>query len=145
MVCVISVMLGEHVRYGEDAQLLNVSLMDYAMPRADGVPTILTIHHSVPCTTNPLGVKGAGEPGVAGSLPSAMNAIIDALAVRGIGHLDLPASPQRIWQALQQEADAAKASHHSDFAVARHEPRYIPIWPFLPRREGLLLQSGRRG
>jgi aerobic carbon-monoxide dehydrogenase large subunit len=99
--------LGEHVRYGEDGQLLNASFMDYAMPRADGMPAIRTIHHSVPCTTNPLGVKGAGESGVAGSLPSAMNAILDALAVRGLGHLDLPASPQRIWQALQQRADGA--------------------------------------
>jgi carbon-monoxide dehydrogenase large subunit len=56
----------------------------------------------VPCTTNPLGVKGAGESGVAGSLPSAMNAIIDALAQRGVRHLDLPASPQRIWRALHE-------------------------------------------
>ena len=74
--------------------------MDYAMPRADDMPALTTAHHSVPCTTNPLGVKGAGESGVAGSLPSAMNAIIDALAARGIEHLDLPASPHRIWAAL---------------------------------------------
>ncbi|HEY6833687.1 MAG TPA: xanthine dehydrogenase family protein molybdopterin-binding subunit [Pseudolabrys sp.] len=97
--------LGEHVLYGEDGQLLNASFMDYTMPRADGMPAIRTIHHSVPCTTNPLGVKGAGESGVAGALPSAMNAIVDALAVRGIEHFDLPASPQRIWHALQQQAD----------------------------------------
>ena len=55
----------------------------------------------MPCTTNPLGVKGAGESGVAGSLPSAMNAILDALAARGIDHLDMPASPQRVWEALR--------------------------------------------
>jgi carbon-monoxide dehydrogenase large subunit len=76
--------------------------MDYVMPRADGMPRITTSHHGVPCTTNPLGVKGAGESGVAGSLPSAMNAIIDALAQRGVRHLDLPASPQRIWRALHE-------------------------------------------
>ena len=55
----------------------------------------------MPCTTNPLGVKGAGESGVAGSMPSAMNAVLDALAPRGIDHLDMPASPARVWHALQ--------------------------------------------
>jgi carbon-monoxide dehydrogenase large subunit len=95
--------LGEHVRYGDDGQLINASFMDYVMPRADDLAPLRTAHHSVPCTTNPLGVKGAGESGVAGSLPSAMNAIVDALAAHGIDHLDLPASPQRVWQALQQQ------------------------------------------
>ena len=94
--------LGEQVVYGADGQLINASFMDYVMPRATDIPPLTTGHHSVPCTTNPLGVKGAGESGVAGSLPSAMNAIIDALAARGIEHLDLPASPQRVWQALRQ-------------------------------------------
>jgi carbon-monoxide dehydrogenase large subunit len=98
--------LGEHVRYGEDGQLLNASLMDYAVPRAAGMPVMSTAHHSVPCTTNPLGVKGAGESGVAGALPSAMNAVIDALAQKGIDHFDLPASPQRIWNVLQGKSDA---------------------------------------
>jgi carbon-monoxide dehydrogenase large subunit len=96
--------LGEHVRYGDDGQLLNASLMDYALPRAAGMPGMSTAHHSVPCTTNPLGVKGAGESGVAGALPSAMNAILDALAPRGIEHFDLPASPQRIWDVLRDKA-----------------------------------------
>jgi carbon-monoxide dehydrogenase large subunit len=94
--------LGEHVRYGNDGQLLNASFMDYVMPRADAVPTISTALHVVPCTTNPLGVKGAGESGVAGSLPSAMNAVIDALVPCGIEHIDLPASPARVWEALRQ-------------------------------------------
>jgi carbon-monoxide dehydrogenase large subunit len=58
-----------------------------------------TAHHVVPCLHNPLGVKGAGESGVAGSLPSAMNAVLDALASEGIQHLDLPASPPRVWEA----------------------------------------------
>jgi carbon-monoxide dehydrogenase large subunit len=94
--------LGVHVIYGDGGQLLNASFMDYMMPRAEDMPRMTTSHHGVPCTTNPLGVKGAGESGVAGSLPSAMNAIIDALAASGVNHLDLPASPQRIWQALQE-------------------------------------------
>jgi carbon-monoxide dehydrogenase large subunit len=55
----------------------------------------------VPCTTNPLGVKGAGESGVAGAIPSAVNAVLDALARRGVRELDLPMSPARVWTALQ--------------------------------------------
>jgi carbon-monoxide dehydrogenase large subunit len=96
--------LGEHVRYGEDGQLLNASLMDYMLPRAGQMPVMATAHHSVPCTTNPLGVKGAGESGVAGALPAGMNAVLDALAQRGIEHFDLPASPQRVWDVLQKNA-----------------------------------------
>jgi carbon-monoxide dehydrogenase large subunit len=94
--------LGEQIVYGADGQLINASFMDYMMPRAHDIPQLATAHHSVPCTTNPIGVKGAGESGVAGSLPSAMNAVLDALSTRGIDHLDMPASPQRVWQALRQ-------------------------------------------
>jgi carbon-monoxide dehydrogenase large subunit len=94
--------LGERMVYGEDGQLLTASFMDYVMPRADDLPSLRVGHHVVPCTTNPLGVKGAGESGVAGSLPAGMNAILDALAERGVTHLDLPASPQRVWSALQR-------------------------------------------
>ena len=93
--------LGEQIVYGADGQLINASFMDYVMPRAQDIPHLATGHHSVPCTTNPIGVKGAGESGVAGSLPSAMNAVLDALSQRGIDHFDMPASPQRVWQALQ--------------------------------------------
>ena len=96
--------LGERVVYGEDGQLLTASFMDYAMPRADDLPSLRVGHHVVPCTTNPLGVKGAGESGVAGSLPAGMNAILDALAERGVTHLDLPATPLRIWSALQRRS-----------------------------------------
>jgi carbon-monoxide dehydrogenase large subunit len=76
--------------------------MDYSIPRATDMPLMRTAHHAVPCLNNPLGVKGAGESGVAGALPSAMNAVLDALASEGIEHLDLPASPQRVWEALLQ-------------------------------------------
>jgi carbon-monoxide dehydrogenase large subunit len=94
--------LGERIVYGEDGQLLTASFMDYVMPRADDLPSLRLGHHVAPCTTNPLGVKGAGESGVAGSLPAGMNAILDALAERGVTHLDLPATPQRVWSALQR-------------------------------------------
>ena len=92
--------LGEQVVYGEDGQLLTASFMDYMIPRADDLPSLRLGHHVVPCTNNPLGVKGAGESGVAGSLPSAMNAVLDALARRGIAQLDLPATAFRVWSAL---------------------------------------------
>lgn len=95
--------LGEHVIYSEDGQLLTASFMDYFMPRATDVPALSVHHHVVPCTTNPLGVKGAGESGVAGSLPSGVSAVLDALSSRGIAHLDLPMTPQRIWSALRDK------------------------------------------
>ena len=70
--------------------------------RADTVPAMQVTHHVVPCTTNPLGVKGAGESGVSGALPSAANAIIHALSERGITRLDMPMSPSAIWEALRR-------------------------------------------
>lgn len=93
--------LGESVIYSEHGQLLTSSFMDYPLPRADTVPAILAAHHVVPCTTNPLGVKGAGESGVSGALPAAANAIIHALSERGITRLDMPMSPSAIWEALR--------------------------------------------
>ena len=94
--------LGEHVVHSQDGQLLTASFMDYAMPRADDFPAMSVHHHAVPCATNPLGVKGAGELGVAGSLPSGVSAVLDALASRGVTSLDLPMTAQRIWTALQR-------------------------------------------
>jgi carbon-monoxide dehydrogenase large subunit len=94
--------LGEQVVYDESGQLLTASFMDYPVPRADDLPSFRVAHHVAPCRTNPLGVKGAGESGVAGSLPSAINAVLDALAARGVRHLDLPMTPSRVWAALQE-------------------------------------------
>ena len=92
--------LGEHVVYDEHGQLLTASFMDYMVPRADDLPALRVGHHGVLCTTNPLGVKGAGESGVAGALPSAVNAVLDALGTRGVRELDLPMSPARVWATL---------------------------------------------
>ena len=97
--------LGEHVVYDEEGQLLTGSFMDYFMPRATDLPAMSVHHHVVPCTTNPLGVKGAGESGVAGSLPSGVSAVLDALASRGVTHLDLPMTPHRIWAVLQENME----------------------------------------
>ncbi len=93
--------LGEQVVYEETGQLLTASFMDYMLPRAADLPALRVGHHVVPCATNPLGVKGAGESGVAGALPSAVNAVLDALASRGVRHLDLPLTPARVWGALR--------------------------------------------
>jgi carbon-monoxide dehydrogenase large subunit len=101
--------LGEQVVYDDEGQLLTASFMDYLVPRASDLPPIRHAHHVVPCTTNPGGVKGAGESGVAGSIPSAALAVLDALACRGVRHLDLPMSSSRVWAALQA-AQAGQAS-----------------------------------
>jgi carbon-monoxide dehydrogenase large subunit len=93
--------LGERIVYDADGQLLTGSFMDYAMPRADEQPQLAVDFHEVPCTTNPLGVKGVGEAGMVGALPVVMNAIADALASRGKRvDFDLPATPEKLWRAL---------------------------------------------
>jgi len=92
--------LGEHCIYDGDGQLVTGSFMDYQMPRATDMPPMRLAFHPVPCRTNPLGVKGAGEAGTTGALPAAMNAICDALAARGITQIDAPATPLRVWAAL---------------------------------------------
>ena len=91
----------ENTVYDDDGQLVTGSYMDYAMPRADHMAWLDFATHPVPCTTNPLGVKGCGEAGNGGSYPAVMLAVLDALAARGVKELPLPASPHRIWQALQ--------------------------------------------
>ena len=96
----------EHAIYdAESAQLLTGSFMDYAMPRADNLPTLDCGFHSVPCTTNPLGVKGAGEAGAVGAPAAVINAIVDALNQRrNVRHIDMPATPEKIWRALRGAA-----------------------------------------
>jgi carbon-monoxide dehydrogenase large subunit len=96
--------LMENVSYDSEGQLLTGSYMDYAMPRAKNAPMFDVVSHPVPATSNPLGTKGCGEAGCAGALTSVMNAIVDALSEHGITHIDMPASPARVWQALQGAA-----------------------------------------
>jgi carbon-monoxide dehydrogenase large subunit len=92
----------EDTVYDASGQLISASLMDYALPRAVDVPNYAFETRNVPCTTNPLGVKGAGEAGAIGSCPAVINAVVDALhRAHGIKHIDMPASPQRVWQAIQ--------------------------------------------
>ena len=84
----------------ESGQLLSGSFMDYALPRAADLPDIEVELIEVPCASNPLGVKGAGEAGAVGSPPAVINAIIDALKPDGVTHIDMPATPEKVWQAL---------------------------------------------
>ena len=94
--------LVEDTVYGEDGQLLSASFMDYAMPRADSVPFFHFETRNVPSTTNALGIKGAGEAGTIGATPAALNAVTDALyRAYGIKHIDMPATPSRIWGAIR--------------------------------------------
>ena len=87
--------------YDSSGQLLTGSFMDYAMPRAGLVGGLTVTDHAVPTGTNPLGAKGVGEGGVTGSMPALMNAVMDALRSAGVVHFDMPATPRRLWQALQ--------------------------------------------
>ncbi len=91
--------LTENTVYDAGGQLVSGSFMDYAMPRADLMPAMTVEHHAVACRTNPLGVKGTGEAGTTAAPPAVINAILDALP-KG-AQLDMPATPERIWQALQ--------------------------------------------
>jgi carbon-monoxide dehydrogenase large subunit len=92
---------GEHAIYDPDTgQLQTATFMDYPMPRADWIPDIDFRYQEVPSPRNPLGIKGAGEAGTVGAAPAFMNALLNALAGRGIEHIDMPATPLRIWQAL---------------------------------------------
>jgi len=97
--------LMEGLHYGQaDGQLLSGSYMDYALPRADEIPRFRQKFNEVPCRTNPLGVKGAGEGGTIAAVPVVINAVLDALAPLGVRHLDMPATPQAIRAAIVKAA-----------------------------------------
>jgi aerobic carbon-monoxide dehydrogenase large subunit len=93
----------------ESGQLVTGSFTDYALPRADDLPPIEFAYNVVPCRTNPLGVKGAGEAGAIGAPPALVNAVVDALAELGIEHLDMPLTPERLWQAIRAAAGSKAA------------------------------------
>ena len=93
--------LMECVSYDLNGQPITGSFMDYAMPRAGDIPLMAVGDHPVPAKSNPLGTKGCGEAGCAGSLSTIVNAVIDALSEFGIGHIDMPLTPERVWRAIQ--------------------------------------------
>ncbi|MGB6537324.1 MAG: xanthine dehydrogenase family protein molybdopterin-binding subunit [Xanthobacteraceae bacterium] len=100
--------LMERIVFDEQGQLVTGSFQDYAMPRAEDFPELLSELTEVPAQTNPLGVKGAGEAGATGAPPAVIGAVLDALKPLGIDHIDMPATPARVWAAIKaHEAKAA--------------------------------------
>jgi carbon-monoxide dehydrogenase large subunit len=94
--------LMEDIRFDDQGQILTGSFMDYAMPRAGDLPAYHVESNPVPTKTNPLGVKGAGEAGCVGAMPAVANALVDALSVLGIKHIEMPATPERLWKAIHE-------------------------------------------
>ncbi|UFN51083.1 xanthine dehydrogenase family protein molybdopterin-binding subunit [Roseomonas sp. OT10] len=99
----------ENCVYDENGQLISASFMDYNMPRAEDLPMIALDGNVTPCTHNPLGVKGCGEAGAIGSPPAIINAVVDALRDTGIRHVEMPATPAKIWGILHAQAPAMAA------------------------------------
>ena len=93
--------LMEDIRFDEDGQNLTASVMDYAMPRATDISAVEIKSNPVPTRTNPLGVKGAGEAGCVGAMPAVANALVDALSHLGVRHVEMPATPERMWRAIK--------------------------------------------
>jgi carbon-monoxide dehydrogenase large subunit len=99
----------EEIVYDGDGELITGTLNDYAIPRALDFPQIETHHTETPTYLNPLGAKGIGEAATIGSTPAVANAVVDALEPWGITHLDIPATPERVWRAIQEASVAAAA------------------------------------
>ena len=94
--------LQEQVVYDDEGQLLTGTLMDYAVPKANQLPRFETVRTETPSPVNPMGVKGVGEAGTIGSTPALVNAVVDALAPLGVRHIDMPLTPERVWEAIQE-------------------------------------------
>ena len=97
----------ENAHYDENGQLLTASYMDYCMPRADDLPSFKVGYTNTPCTHNDLGVKGCGEAGAIASPPAIINAVIDALSPLGVTDMSMPATPQKVWKAIQNSQSVA--------------------------------------
>ena len=103
--------LWEHGIYDEESgQLLSGSFMDYCMPRADQLPPLVVSPHSTPCAHTPMGVKGCGECGTIGSPAAVINAVVDALKPLGITHVDMPATPNRLWNIIRSARPTSVAA-----------------------------------
>jgi carbon-monoxide dehydrogenase large subunit len=100
--------LMEDIRFNEDGQNLTASFMDYAMPRATDISAVDVKSNPVPTRTNPLGVKGAGEAGCVGAMPAVANALVDALSHLGVRHVEMPATPERLWRTINGGHGAAR-------------------------------------
>jgi carbon-monoxide dehydrogenase large subunit len=102
--------LMEAIVFDSGGQLVTGSFQDYAMPRAEDFPDLLSELTEVPATTNPLGVKGAGEAGATGAPPAVISAVLDALKPLGIDHIDMPATASRVWAAIHASGTAKAAA-----------------------------------
>jgi carbon-monoxide dehydrogenase large subunit len=94
----------------ETGQLLSGSLLDYALPRADRLPFFDTELSEVPTPTHPLGIRPAGEGGTTPALGVVINAIVDALAELGVTHVEMPATPERVWRAIHRNGLSARSA-----------------------------------
>jgi carbon-monoxide dehydrogenase large subunit len=92
--------LSETIAHDDSGQVINASFMDYAMPRADGVPAFDVALNEDPTAGNALRVKGGGEAGITPALAAAINAVVDALSEYGVEHIEMPATPARVWEAI---------------------------------------------
>ena len=92
----------EDIHFDSSGQLVTASFMDYAMPRAHNLCDMHMESNPVPTKTNPLGTKGAGEAGCVGALPAVVNAVVNALSEFGVKHIEMPATSERIWRAMQK-------------------------------------------
>jgi aerobic carbon-monoxide dehydrogenase large subunit len=106
--------LYEEAVYDESGNLITGTMMDYMIPGAPEMPNFILDQTETPSPTNPLGVKGIGESGAIGSSPAVVNAVIDALAHEGVTHIDMPASPRKVWQAIQGARGARTAEAGGD-------------------------------
>jgi carbon-monoxide dehydrogenase large subunit len=95
--------LMEDIHFDAEGQMVTASFMDYAMPRAHNLSDMHVEANAVPTKTNPLGTKGAGEAGCVGALPAVVNAVVNALSEFGIRHIEMPATSERIWRAMQSK------------------------------------------
>jgi carbon-monoxide dehydrogenase large subunit len=102
--------LMECVTYDDNGQPVTGSFMDYALPRAGDVPSMTLGNHPSPATSNPLGTKGCGEAGCAGSLATLVNAVLDALSDEGVTTIDMPLTPEKVWRAIQDGRKAKTAT-----------------------------------
>jgi len=110
--------LMEHVVYDSSGQLLSGSFMDYAMPRAGDIPAFHGALLCTPTALNPLGAKAVGEAGPTAAPPAVVGAILDALAPLGVTHLDMPATPERVWQAIRAQGLSAGSMMKSKWLPA---------------------------
>jgi carbon-monoxide dehydrogenase large subunit len=106
----ISQALWEQVSYDADGNPITATFADYMIPSAADTPDLETANTVTPTPRNPLGAKGIGESATVGSTPAVQNAVVDALKHLGVRHVDMPASPLRVWQAIQNAHDGGPTS-----------------------------------